>query len=350
MILNSNYVPILKWKQGEKNALSVIPLNIKKTFTPLIEIVPPTYDFAKKRYKKSIDEHLQDIGDTFFKSWNSELPFFIDLKWLPIKMHTCFNVHTLKYILSEARKKSYKVIPVTGSKRDLAYQNEIKKAIVEDNLGVCFRIEEHDFINIAFYSIRPSDVDLVIDFDYILEKDTNKNYLSIIALIHSIPFINDWRTITLCSTSFPEDTSSIPTNTVGNIKRSEWLIWKQLFNNRASLKRLPSFGDYGISNPNYKEIDPRIMTMSANIRYTVENKWIIVKGNSTRKHGWEQTHNLSKKLTTLNEFSGHSFSWGDKYISDCAKKVVTRGNASTWRKVGTNHHITYVINQLSNLL
>lgn len=357
MFKEKHYVPILKWKMGEKTALEEIPTLLKNSFTPLVEIVPPTFDFAHNVYKKSIDDHLRDIGSSFAKSWSSQLPFFIDLKWLPLSMSTCFGIHTLEYVLNEIRKKSYKAIPVTGSSRDLAYQNEVKRAIAIDKLGVCFRIEEHDFVHIdnnikamlSFFSVQPEEVDLIIDFDYILDKDNNKNYLSIIALINSLPFISQWRTFTFSASAFPEDTSLVSTNTIGSFVRSEWLIWNALYKNSSSIKRVPSFGDYAIANPKYKEIDPRLMKMTANIRYTANSRWIIVKGLTIKKNGWKQTQGLCKKLIALKEYCGRSFSWGDKTIDDCANGVAGCGNATTWRKVGTNHHITLVVNQLSNL-
>ncbi|MEI7881504.1 MAG: hypothetical protein WCI95_11585 [bacterium] len=36
---------------------------------------------------------------------------------------------------------------------------------------------------------------------------------------------------------------------------------------------------------------------------------------------------------------GPKFSQGDKYIYDCATGTAGTGNLTTWRKVGTNHHL-----------
>lgn len=357
MFGEKHYVPVLKWKMGEKTALEVISSNLKSHFTPLVEIVPPTFDFKNNVYKKSIEDHLKDIGNTFIKSWSMQLPFFIDIKWLPNSMYKCSGIHTLEFVLSEIRKKSYIAIPVTGSLRDPLYKAEIKKAISIDKQGVCFRIEESDFIDIdknirtmlSFYSVQPEEVDLLIDFDYILNKDNNKNYLSIITLINAISQISRFRTLTFCASAFPEDTSLVSTNTIGTFKRSEWLIWNTLYKNKNLVKRMPSYGDYVIANPKYKEIDPRIMTMTANIRYTSNSRWIIVKGKAIKNHGWDQAHGLCKQLVALSEYCGRNYSWGDKIIDDCANGTASCGNATIWRKVGTNHHITLVLNQLSNL-
>ncbi len=110
------------------------------------------------------------------------------------------------------------------------------------------------------------------------------------------------------------------------------------------------FGDYAISHPVPKELDPRTMRMSASIRYTTESEWLVVKGRNVRQFGFDQYFALSKALVERPEFSGLSFSWGDQYIADCADGITGPGNATTWRKVGTNHHITLVTRELANLI
>ena len=92
------------------------------------------------------------------------------------------------------------------------------------------------------------------------------------------------------------------------------------------------------------------MVMSANIRYTVQNDWLVLRGKSVQGPlGYDQYHKLCESLISLAEYSGSDFSWGDKRIELCAKREVGPGNATTWRMVGTSHHIAYVLEQLSNL-
>lgn len=61
------------------------------------------------------------------------------------------------------------------------------------------------------------------------------------------------------------------------------------------------------------------------------------------------TRDLCRNLAERSEFAGAAFSWADDYIAKCAQHKVGPGNATTWRKVGTNHHLTLVSRQLSSV-
>ena len=116
-----------------------------------------------------------------------------------------------------------------------------------------------------------------------------------------------------------------------------------------SIKRVPSYGDYAIGHPDLVEIDPRVMQMSANLRYTGDDHWVVVKGRSVRKYGADQMHDLCEQLVAHPSYAGAHFSWGDEWIAQCSQRAGGPGNAEAWRRAGTNHHLTMVIHQLSNL-
>ena len=112
--------------------------------------------------------------------------------------------------------------------------------------------------------------------------------------------------------------------------------------------QFPSFGDYAISHPKVFELDMRIVKPYATIRYTIDNHWYIVKGDNVRDYGYEQYHKLSQKILASRYYQGPTMSWGDEYIQTCADKNAKTGNLSTWRQVGTNHHIVKVVQDIAN--
>jgi hypothetical protein len=107
------------------------------------------------------------------------------------------------------------------------------------------------------------------------------------------------------------------------------------------------FGDYAIAHPVPTELDPRTMRMSASIRFTTDEDWLIVKGKNVRQYGFDQYFELCRTLVGLPEYLGENFSWGDRFIARCARGSAGPGNATTCRKVGTNHHLTLVARQLA---
>ena len=166
-----------------------------------------------------------------------------------------------------------------------------------------------------------------------------------------VPQVAAWRQVVLAAASFPEDLSEVDAATVSTLPRREWELWSMLQRRPKLLPRQDFvFGDYGIAHPVPRELDPRTMRMSASIRYTTPDSWLVIKGRNVRQYGFEQYFDLCRALVNRPEYNGADFSWGDAYIAKCAERVSGPGNATTWRKVGTNHHLTLVARQIANQL
>jgi len=106
--------------------------------------------------------------------------------------------------------------------------------------------------------------------------------------------------------------------------------------------RLPSFGDYTIQHAVYKE-PPPFPHVSASIRYTAEDSWIVFRGEWIGKKdgsGSAQYPAEAQLLIEKSEFYGDSFSDGDRFIAEKAKNGIKPGNPKQWLQAGINHHIT----------
>jgi hypothetical protein len=346
------YVPILKWKRGEQVALQNVNPTIKQNLTPLIEIVPPPYDYENDLPAKTIDDHIKNTASQIEAHWGHD-SIYLDLIWIDDE-EMLDGSNPLKFILSETRKRNLKVIPVVGYNRSASYIQKVKNANTQDRLGICLRLEDDDFLDLSNHvssvlteiNVEPKDIDLLIDFKSISPNDDKKNLISAISIINSIPYIMDWRTVTFAASAFPENMSSVSPSVISSVPRSEWNIWQQL--NSSQIKRIPNFGDYAIAHPNFVDVDPRVMQMSANLRYTIKNNFLLCKGKSIKKNGWGQMQGICSQIVSHPHYAGETFSWGDKYIKDCSTGTTSTGNAETWRRVGTNHHLTQVVNQLSS--
>jgi hypothetical protein len=112
--------------------------------------------------------------------------------------------------------------------------------------------------------------------------------------------------------------------------------------------RVPAFGDYAINHPDLLQKDMRLLKPSATIRYAIDDAWLIVKGRNVRDYKYGQYRGLAKSVLNHSSFLGTNFSRGGKYISGCANGIESTGNLSTWRWVGTNHHLEKVARDLSN--
>lgn len=360
MFDHKHYVPILKAKAGEYGALETLKSLPKSRLTPLLELWPIPWDFEGDRPAKSIDTHLKNVAQRLKKHWGIERSLFLDLLFIPSSETMKDGRHPLKYVFDEARVHSVQLIPTTGTNRDTSYQEAVKDTVAVDGRGVCIRLENDDFEDTAeletaltqllgFLQLSRMEADLLLDFKELSERQTSPVIIAVRSVLNSLRSVKDWRTIIFTGSGFPENLSQLSSGSINRRARTEWVIWKTLANDRNKIPRLPTFGDYAIAHPEPMEVDPRLMRMSANLRYTTDNDWLILKGRNVRDYGYEQFNDLCGTLVQFNEYCGPSYSWGDAYIDNCVNNIEGPGSATTWRKVGTNHHLTFVTEQLASL-
>ena len=358
---HTHYIPCLRWKTGEYQAVWRLPDTTKRMFTPLIEIPGLGWDFEEQREKKTIDELLSDFAlKKIYKKWGSS-PCFVDLNLIPPAERMENGVHPIHFIFNELRAIQCIAVPVTGLLRDEEYQREIKAASVKDKKGICLRItieqaakssfkEELDGL-LSKLGIPTSDCDLVLDLGAPSFVPPDGFSMAIQQIVSKLPYLNDWRTFTVLSTSFPATMAGIKKG--GEIvPRYEWKLYKMLVDDlKKAGVRLPAFGDYAINHPKVLEIDMRKVKPSATIRYTIDDGWYIVKGENVRdkKFGkFKQYRDISRKFINSKYYYGQAFSWGDNFVQECASGRGKTGNLSTWRQVGTNHHIVKVIQDIAS--
>ncbi len=360
MFENKHYVPILKAKEGEFKALEVTRNQTKNLMTPLLEIVSIPWDYEYDVEGKDINAHLGNVGKKILDNWGTGRRIFIDSNYLESQRLMNDGItHHMEFLFNDFRLKNIEAIPATSLTRHQRYKEAIRLIKDTDGKGICLRLNKEDIGNPAlllqkidqeldFYNIGPEEVDLIIDFRYIGGTEANLTALVILTTINNtLPYINNWRSLTFASAAFPVDLRDIVADSFDTLERTDWIIWNML--QGFNLKRYPAYGDFSIANPDIVEGDPRILTVSANIRYTCDNYWLIARGRSTKTHGYEQYYSLSEELIQRPEYLGSAFSWGDNYINECAARRVGTGNQTTWRKVANNHHFEKTVNQISNL-
>lgn len=352
-----HYVPCLRWKQGEYQAVSRLPVTTKGGFTPLIEVPEIGWDFERSRRAKTIDEHVAPFAKRVHKKWGTQA-CFVDLGILAPDEYLKTRVHPLCFVFDELRAMECVAIPVTELGRGEVFQREVKKVLGTDQRGLCLRITieqaaknsvgvEVDAL-LSVLRTSPQDCDLVLDLGAPNFVPLDSFSRTIQAIVRRLPHLYEWRTFAVIGTSFPETMGNIGTG-VEIVPRYEWQLYKLLVDcfNEADI-RLPTFGDYAIAHPQVLALDMRLVRPSATIRYTIEDGWYIVKGKNVRDCGFEQYRELSSSVVNSRDYYGPTFSWGDDYILKCAEGIGKTGNLSMWRQVGTNHHITVVTGDIAS--
>jgi hypothetical protein len=280
----------------------------------------------------------------------AELPVLLDAQLVPN------GGEALRLLVNML--KNHHIVPTHGPGRPESYAESVVEAVRKNQLhGACYRIPKDnlyepnldsqldDFINRC--ALSPADIDIVLDLESVGAEPSNESQMALIGRINSLPYLKDWRSVTIIAGSFPFDlTGTLAGQSVR--KRIEWKLWQNLVAGRKLLRQ-PRYGDYGIQNP---ALSNASFLGRANLRYTSEENWIIFRG-SNRIDQRSETRNLSAEMKALCRLAvkhkgicDADYSWADEYIHSCAGVETPANDASKWKAVGFNHHITYVVNQL----
>jgi len=342
-----HYVPCVRWKQGEYQALLRLTLQAKDSMTPLIQIPEIGWDFESQEEAKTIDEHLKKFGKRFSEKWSFRWAF-IDLKLIHSDERMNDGRHPIQFVFDEVRKHEGWGIPVTGVTRDDAYQQAVAQIISQDRTSVCIRATIEQVSSSGFdasvdalltkLSVQPEECHLVLDLEAPNFEPVDGFTKMLQSLITKLPHLEKWRSFTICGTSFPETMGQLKVG-VQIIKRYELLVYQMLIKRLGPGDRRPAFGNYVVAHPETTAVDMRLVKPAASIRYTIDDAWYIVKGLNVRDYGTAQYVKHCEALVSSGLFAGNSFSAGDEYVRNCAIGKVKPGRLTTWRWVGTNHHI-----------
>lgn len=356
----THYVPILKFMQGERDALAQLEAVQRQRVTPLFEIRPPkpkrTNDRRKTLRMETLEELLARTGPHLAKAVPDGRAFIDGLHLAPAQTMAS-GEHPLAYFLAKARESGVALVPVTGPERDSEYQSTVSAAVAEDKRGVCVRVRKQELFGDNLDEALSSTLrkagatresaDLVLDLGPVTPDDVSVFSKSLPGVIGGIDGLLAFRTLTVAAGAFPQSISRIELPT--KVQRADWLLWRSLAGKAKPLVRVPTYGDYAIQGAQPPLPSAALHSGSPNIRYTANDHWLVVRGRALKRHGYEQYTALAGHVMEQECYAGRTFSWGDAYIFGCAGGAETPGSPGVWRKVGTNHHIAKVLKQLTSL-
>lgn len=170
------------------------------------------------------------------------------------------------------------------------------------------------------------------------------------AQLRRLPHLTSWRTLTLAASAFPTNLGGIQGSAL--IERSEWQGWRALYDQRNALIRMAAFADYVIQSPHALDgYDPRYMPMSPAIRYTLDQHWWILRGQSSKRARMStQYPQLAAQLVAQQPpFFGAAHCAGCNGAASCAAAAPGFGSPEAWRRIGTQHHLVLASVQVGGL-
>lgn len=205
------------------------------------------------------------------------------------------------------------------------------------------------------HGLYPGATDLIVDLGAVDDLITPGVRALAEAFLSAVPNPTSWRTLTISACAFPLSMGGVDRHSHDFVERAEWLAWRDgLYSRSSELRRLPTFSDCGIQHPTGVEgFDPRFMAASASIRYTLPEEWLLIKGESSRRTGTKvQFPRLATRLVyghLKQHFAGENHCAGCASIKRAADGAPRLGSPEVWRRLGTIHHITRVVQDLDAL-
>lgn len=354
MFTYKGYVPVLKWKLGEYQALERLSDNVAREVIPLIEIPPIGFDFESGTQKKTVDDHLAGFGAKLKAKWGAR-PCMVDVHYITQNMGN--GAHCGESVFHDARENGCKAIPVASLTDIPICRAAFADVIRTDRRGVCLRLREADFDRgegmlyeieklLSELGVTFADTDLVIDLASQTYHSLTLATEKIRALCNMLgATMNRWRSLAVVASSFPDSIAKLRPEEgkpqFVQLPHYEWQVYKMLVKTLGG-GRIPTFGDYAAAHPDLVELDMRLIKPFAKLRYTFNDHWHIAIGRSVRTYGFEQYRGMCQELVQQSYFAGADASAADKHIAECASGEGSTGNLTTWVWVSTNRHLTHV--------
>lgn len=345
---HDHYVPILRWKAGEKRALKDLLSRDKARLTPLLAWSRPG-EVAPEEDRVIATPQPRDLARDVLKHWGAR-PFFWDPHWLWAG-DLGHDSKALRLYAREMIGVGLRAIPVLHLSDSHEYQEALRQLISGD--GICLRLAHAEVIEpsvadrlttiLGATRLTPAMIHLVADFE------AHTRDVDIPILCERLPEVLRYRTFTVAAGSFPVDLREHKGPQVFYLPREEWLRWQDQV--AHDLRRRPAFGDYGTLNPTLTPAKGGL-NPSATIRYTTEDHWLVMKGEGLRNEdgpGYEQYRGNAALLMQRRDYCGPEFSAGDSYVRDVATSHTGTGNPTTWVQAAVNHHIRFAVRQIAEL-
>lgn len=343
-----HYTPVLKSKDGEFQALRELGASAKTRISPLVELAPPSRTQTLERACDRLTSKLK-------AGWGTADRIFVDTIRIDSAARTAAGEEAAGHLFKKAASAGVQAIPVTGLRRSPAHATAVKQHAADHGVGAALRIAGADARSatlpaqvagiLSQIGLQPDSVDLILDLESVDPGVAPIVGQGLVPIISALPHLADWRSFTVVSSAFPGNLGG--RTGITTAPRGERDLWLTLL--AQNPVRKPTYGDYAIETPGFFDFLPYMEPFAA-IRYAATSEWLIVRGTSVRKPPkYDQFRHLSATVVAHRSFKGAAFSWGDGFIAACANGTGTLGSLTTWRAVGTNHHLELVASELPNI-
>lgn len=353
---NDMYVPALRWRQGEYQALLRLRDAAKDRVVPFITIPEIEFDFEERRLKKTVHEHVHPFAGRYKGKWGKR-PAWIAVHSTIVDKPMDDGRDVFTYVFEALRNFESNAIPAIPVTADSHVVRAVAEIFKQDTQGVGITLRLEDLMTSAPRALvlklaatigaKPSDVDLIVDVGAPNFEPYDAFAIALLASLRKLGELHAFRNIVLIATAIPKTFKNLAKGG-DEVPRHDWMFYKTLKVRLPNGVRLPIFGDHTIVHPDFVPIDMRKVKSSGKVVYTTSNSWLVHKGGAFRDNP-AQMHDHCARVVASASFRTAAFSDGDNYIAKCADRLEGASNQTRWKNVAINHHITQVLDDLATL-
>jgi hypothetical protein len=364
----NHYVPILKGRMGELTALRNVIEEQRGKFTPLIEFVPQgdELDDDGEPDHARVNATVTRTIERLQRAWPESTDVIVDVHALP----PVAGYYPVANVIDHFHRLDQSQVIPTCRPQDADDPGLLER--LHDSLSVfadrnlCIRLSDEDLDErdepiaasleqlLAAIETTPENVDLVVDFGAV--NETSASFAARIGrlIISDLPYLDNWKSLTVAAGGFPSSLDDVTPESLTEKPRWELTTYGNLRDRLRGRLRVPSFGDYAVAYP--RQTAGVAFAPAPQIRYTATEGWLILKGRKNNRRGHAQFMDICETITQHAEYTP-DLSWGDRTIAanaqfahvDPLPETARPGNATTWRAIGTSHHLGLVIHRLTTV-
>jgi hypothetical protein len=349
-MIDPMYTPICKTKAGEARAMMRLDRQTKRRIIPFFDVLA-----LKTGLQNGADvhAHIEKQANNIAGAWNGSGPCYVDLLDITPSARGYSGEHPVAIIHDKIAYERVEAIPVVGIDRDVAYKLAIRRVMSAGAAAVAIRLADEDLqlpstltnkISALIGEVGASEAELHIfmDFRSIINQASDVVQSKVDRALTEIRKLKPAR-IVFAASAIVANMSGFKRNTINKVIRRDYLNWMLIAKRHSDV----DFADYGVIDPEYLDIDPKLIKPAAKIRYTCDDHWIIVKGikwvRDTSQH-----RRLAEMLSKKSEFRGADC-WGTESIVSTVSGGRTYRRLEDWVTIDQNTHIVHTVRQLEKV-
>jgi Beta protein len=346
------YVPVLKGKLGEFSSLRRVDADINAGILPLVEVIPEGERDDPAAIRIVCEKAAKRLGD----NWGTNAAL-VDAGLLELSVESGNGMTATELACRHAEQWEVRAIPAVRLDDGDRAWSDVGVLHAEFGRGVGIRLVGEDLdedgedvdemvdARLTSAGLHRGEADLLLDAGPIDGEVAALGVSRLMtALLKSLDKVHEWRSVTVVSGAFPNNLGMHPAWVVGEYARYDADVWAHVMNRRR-LPRAPDFGDYAIAHP----VLPvgNVGTPAPQLRYTASDRWLTIRAKKNDPRGYAQIFEICERIAEHPDFAGAALGWADSWIEN--KGNGRTGNATTWRQVGTTHHLDFVTRRLATL-